>query len=222
MSEINLYNDKNRSVLEEVAAQSGHEFRIRQAFNNGNFKLAATLTLEAYGPELMGFLAACHLRVTEAEEVFSLFTEDFWLGLSRFKWQCSMRTWVYTLARNADRRYRRSPHTRAGRHVSLNDVPEVLEAIEKVRTGTATFLQTGFRNEIQDLRAQLTLEQQELLILRLDRGLSWRDIALILQDGKEPGDATALKQHTQTLRKRFGRIKEQLRRHALESGLLKV
>ena len=105
--------------------------------------------------------------------------------------------------------------------MSLKDAPEVLEAIEKVRTGTATFLQTGFRSQIQNLRAQLTLEQQELLILRLDRGLSWRDIALILKDGNGPEDAAALKQHTQMLRKRFGRIKERLRRSAMESGLLK-
>ncbi|MCP4197031.1 MAG: sigma-70 family RNA polymerase sigma factor [Proteobacteria bacterium] len=193
---------------------------IKRAFDEGDLKGTATLTLETYGPELMGFLAACHRRLAEAEEVFSRFSEDFWRGLPDFKWRCSMRTWVYTLARNADRRYRRYPHKSPGRHVALKDAPEVIEAIEKIRTGTATYLQTGFRNEVKDLRAQLTLEQQEILILRLDRGLSWRNIAFIMQDENESEDEAQLRRRTQTLRKRYDRIKEKLRRCAEQSGML--
>jgi RNA polymerase sigma-70 factor (ECF subfamily) len=196
------------------------EIAIKSAFDEGDLKRVATLTLETYGPELMGFLAACHRRIAEAEEVFSYFSEDLWRGLPDFKWRCSMRTWVYTLARNADRRYRRNPHTRPGRHVALKDAPEVMEAIEKIRTGTATYLQTGFRNEVYDLRAQLTLEQQEILILRLDRGLAWRNIAFIMQDENEPEDEAQLERHTQTLRKRYDRIKEKLRRCAEQAGML--
>jgi RNA polymerase sigma-70 factor (ECF subfamily) len=211
---------KDSSVKAENVSTGEAERQIRKAFDEGNLKGAATLTLETYGPELMGFLAACHRRLAEAEGVFSDFSEDLWRGLPGFEWRCSMRTWVYILARNADRRYRRSPHRRPGRHVSLKEVPEIAEAVEKVRTQTATFLQTGFRNKIRDLRAQLTLEEQQILILRLDRGLSWRDIALILRNASEPEDETALQRQTQTLRKRYDRLKGKLRHHAEQFGMI--
>jgi RNA polymerase sigma-70 factor (ECF subfamily) len=64
------------------------------------------------------------------------------------------------------------------------------------------------------LRAQLDPDDHELLLLRLDRQMSWKDIARIRGAGD---DVTAM---AAALRKQFERAKERLRTLALDSGLL--
>jgi RNA polymerase sigma-70 factor (ECF subfamily) len=64
------------------------------------------------------------------------------------------------------------------------------------------------------LREQLDPEEHELLLLRLDRGLAWKDIARIL-GGDDDVDARA-----SALRKRFERAKQRLKKLAIEHGLI--
>jgi len=59
-----------------------------------------------------------------------------------------------------------------------------------------------------------------LLILRVDRGLSWRDLELAMNDADAArmGDAE-LKKCERRLRQRFKRVKDRLRELAKEDGL---
>jgi hypothetical protein len=58
------------------------------------------------------------------------------------------------------------------------------------------------------------------LILRVDRGLAWNEIAQSMDDGDAPLTDTELHRQAAALRKRFERIKDRLRVLAREAGLL--
>ena len=49
-----------------------------------------------------------------------------------------------------------------------------------------------------------------LLVLRVDRGLSWNDLARVLNEDGEPLDDAALKRESARLRKRFQLLKREL------------
>jgi DNA-binding transcriptional MerR regulator len=59
-----------------------------------------------------------------------------------------------------------------------------------------------------------------LLVLRIDRGLSWRDIALILADGSGTSAAEQLERAAATFRKQLERTKTRLRQLAEREGLI--
>jgi RNA polymerase sigma-70 factor (ECF subfamily) len=195
------------------------EHRIRELCDAQQWGPAATTALRGYGPEVLGYLSAMCRTETDAAEVFSSFCEDMWKGLPRFRWQSSFRTWAYTLARHALYRLGRDPQRRAGRNVALADSPEVLELAEQVRTTTMIHLRTETKNKFTALREQLEPDDRTLLILRVDRKLAWNEIAAIMAEEQEP-TAEQLKRGAATLRKRFERAKERLRKLATEQRLI--
>ena len=162
--------------------------------------------LREYGGEIFGWLAATLASDTDAEDAFSLFSEDLWKSLARYSGQCSPRTWCYMLARHAASRLHEARRTR--RAVPLSEAP-LAALVAEVRETTRLHLQTGVKHRLRSARAQLDPEEQTLLILRVDRDLGWRDIAYILL-GPDAGDAE-LTRHAAVLRKRFERAKHRLR-----------
>jgi DNA-directed RNA polymerase specialized sigma24 family protein len=85
-------------------AHDDAEPSIRAAWDAQDFQSAATRALEAYGQEILSFLIARLRAASDGEEAFSIFAEDFWKGLPGFGSRCSVRGWMYTLARNAANR----------------------------------------------------------------------------------------------------------------------
>jgi RNA polymerase sigma-70 factor (ECF subfamily) len=59
---------------------------------------------------------------------------------------------------------------------------------------------TAVKDTVSRLRSSLSADDQTLLILRVDRAMSWREIAHVIGDAHEPA-----------LRKRYERIKNRLR-----------
>jgi RNA polymerase sigma-70 factor (ECF subfamily) len=131
--------------------------------------------------------------------------------LPSFRWQSSLRSWLYTLARNALNQLRRDPRRRGARNLPLSIAPELEEV---ARTVTLEIQRTEVKDAFRELRAELDPEEHELLLLRLDRELSWKEIARIV-GGEDDVDARAA-----TLRKRFERAKERLKKLALDRGLI--
>jgi RNA polymerase sigma-70 factor (ECF subfamily) len=191
--------------------RAAHEATIRQAAERGELATAATGALHAYGDELLNYLRATAGNDDLAHEAFSELGEDLWRGLPSFRWQSSLRSWLYTLARHALGQLRRDPRRRLDRNVPLSIAPDVEAA---VRTLTLTIQRTDIKDEFRVLREQLTPDEHELLLLRLDRQLSWREIAAILGADQ---DVTA---QAATLRKRFERTKARLRELAIARGLI--
>lgn len=193
-----------------TAAEPDAEAGIRALCKDARWQEAATAILEKYGRELLEFLVAIARSETDGADAFSQFTEDLWRGLPRFRWQSSTRTWCYVLARNALRRLHRAPHRRPGRVIALSEAPEVGRVAEHVRTTTIVYLRTSVKDELETLRRELPPDDQALLILRIDRRLPWQDVARALAD-EEDLEPAELKRRSASLRKRFERIKVDLR-----------
>lgn len=174
---------------------------------------AATCALESYGPELYGFLVNYLDNEADAAEVFSQVGEDLWTGLPSFRLGCSVRTWLYVLARHAASRFRRSPwHRRTGdSHLS--------GIVERVRTQTQPWARTDVKDRFRALRDALDPDDRSLLVLRVDRGLSWEEVARVTL-GLEAPDADVLGRETDRVRKRYQLLKDDLRKRAREAGLV--
>lgn len=194
--------------------QEAVERGVSDALRRGRFDEAASVGLRGYGPEILGFLVAASPR--EAEDAFSQFCEDLWRGLPNFRAQASFRTWAYTLARHAAERVRRDPYAR--RRAALSALGPLSELAEALRSNTASLLSTRVRDGVTRLRDALPPEDRELLVLRLDRQMSYADIArVMLPDGAPDADVT---KKSAALRKRFERLKGEIRERAEREGLL--
>jgi DNA-directed RNA polymerase specialized sigma24 family protein len=155
-----------------------------------------------------------------AQEAFSMFAEDLWSSMSSFGWRCSMRCWVHILARNAANRYASSPQRRPQRNLPLSQHVCELAVVEAERSLTRPYHQTAVKQRVRALRERLPNEDQQILVLHVDRSLSFRELALVVREGASELDEEALTREAARLRKRFERIKAELRKLALESGLL--
>jgi RNA polymerase sigma-70 factor (ECF subfamily) len=176
--------------------------------SRGAFDEAATWLLRAYGPEILTYLASLEHEVDEARDVFSEFCVALWQSLPRFRGECSLRTYCYVLAR---RKWARSLRTRGRRRAEVPLSREAEAVAAEVRDSTAEYLRSEARQRLLAVRAALDADDHTLLVLRLHRKLAWPDIARVLSDGDEPSDAE-ITRLAATLRKRYERLKEQLRR----------
>jgi RNA polymerase sigma-70 factor (ECF subfamily) len=198
-----------------VAGLANQEREVRDLLQTQQLHPAATLALRTYGPELYGFLAGQLQNNTDADEVFSQLTEDLWRGLPQFEWRCSLRTWLYLLARHAASRFRVSPWNRGGR----TGDSRLDEQIAQVRSQTEPWLRTDVKDRLRQLRDSLDPDDRLILVLRLDRGLSWNEVAVVTL-GEEKASAEALRRESARLRKRFQDLKDELRDRAERAGLL--
>lgn len=186
------------------------EEAIGRHLDAGDFQAAATEIVRGYGPEILGYLAALARDEDRAHDVFSQCCEDLWRGLSEFRRQASARTWVYKLAWHAWLRHERDAFRRRGQRLVT---AELSQLVAEVRSTTALHLRSEAKNAVARLRDQLTPEEQSLLILRVDRRLTWSEVASVISTPEDEVDA-------QALAKRFERVKAKLRRMAEEAGLL--
>ncbi|MEY4512026.1 MAG: hypothetical protein RLZZ450_4148 [Pseudomonadota bacterium] len=196
------------------------EQQIRDAATGGNHQSAAALAFEAFGAEILSFLSARLRSQSSGEEVLSMFAEDLWAGITRFEFRCSVRGWLYVLARNAANRYAVSPPNRAARHVALSSEGVASALIERERTATQSHLRTDVKDSVRALRESLDVEDQTLLILHIDRGLPWRELAMVMHQDGESLDDQQLSREAARLRKRFERVKAELRELAVKTGLV--
>jgi RNA polymerase sigma-70 factor (ECF subfamily) len=183
---------------------------VRGLREAGDLAGAATLAIKSLGPEILGYLSALLHDAGQASEVFSQFCEDLWRGLGAFRFESSLRTWSYKLARHAALRHRRDPFRRRGERFETTQASVVAGSVV-----ASTVIRKEWRaQQLARLRQGLDEDEQTLLILRVDRGLSWGEVAdaMTEEDGARPEEAA--------LRKRFERLKEKLARAAKEEGLL--
>jgi RNA polymerase sigma-70 factor (ECF subfamily) len=146
--------------------------------------------------------------------------EDLWLGLPAFAWRSSARTWAYILARNAASRQARAPHRRQARNLTFERHVPISQLVADVRARTVAHRRTETKDRFRALRDRLEPEDQMLLILRVDRELSWQDLSHVMLGDDPSVTPQALAREASRLRKRFERIKTELRRMAVEEGLL--
>jgi len=195
------------------------EERIRKLHAEGRFREAITVALEGYGPELLSFLSVALRSEMDVNDVFGMTCLDLWNGIRGFRFECTFRTWAYLIARHAQVRYSRKEGSR-GMQEALSSIPHLSEIEGRVRTATRPYLRSAMKDRVSQLRAQLTPDEQMLLVLRIDRDLPWTDVARIVATGDDaPMSDAELTQCAAMCRKKFERITAKLRRFAEEQGL---
>ncbi|WP_437819896.1 RNA polymerase sigma factor [Sorangium sp. So ce1078] len=189
---------------------------VRDLCAAGRLDAATTRILEELGPEVYGFLCAMRSSEADAKDAFSLFSEQLWRSLPRFAGKCSVRSWAYLLARHA---LTDAARANAHRHeaVSLGFAEDIAAA---VRTATRSWLRTERADKLRALREQLSPEEQILLVLRIDRGLEWNDVARALLPIEPEPSAKDLERESAKLRKRFETLRKRLRARSEELGLI--
>jgi RNA polymerase sigma-70 factor (ECF subfamily) len=187
------------------------EAEVARLLEAGDLPSAAAAVMRGYGPAILGYLASLARDEDRADDVFSQFSEDLWRGLPGFRRDASVRTWVYTLAWHAWLRQERDPFRRHGRRLISDEISRLAAA---VRSTTALHLKSEAKDAVAQLRTRLIPAEQSLLVLRIDRGLSWSEVASVMSTPEEHLDAA-------TVAKRFQRVKDKLRKLAEEAGLLK-
>ncbi|MET0285349.1 MAG: hypothetical protein ABW352_12795 [Polyangiales bacterium] len=192
---------------------------IQEACLNREFELAITRAFEAYGSEILSFLCARLRSRGDGEEAFSMFAEDLCQALPSFEFRCSVRGYLYTVARNAGNRLASQPYHQRERNLPVHESISVLTA--RARTETQAHQRTENKDRVRGLREKLDEPDQMLLILHVDRALPWDEIALIMHEQGDALEAEALARESARLRKRFERVKTQLRTLAKQEGLLK-
>ena len=161
---------------------------------------------------ILGYLTSVLRNDGDAADVFSQFTEDLWRGLPGFRGECPVRVWAYRLAWHAAARHLRDPFRQRGRALETTELSRIAE---EVRSSVLLGRREARRQGIDKLREQLAPDEQTLLVLRLDRELSWREVATVLADDGEAVDEAAL-------RKRFERLKGKLARARARGGAPRV
>lgn len=186
------------------------EAEVGRLLEAGDLPAAAAAILRGYGPAILSYLAALARNEDRADDAFSQFCEDLWRGLPGFRRDASVRTWAYALAWHAWLRNERDAFRRRGSPLVSEEISRVAA---EVRSTTAVHLRSEAKDAVARLRMQLTPAEQSLLVLRVDRGLAWSEVAVVMSTPDEPLDA-------QTVAKRFQRVKTKLRKLAEEAGLL--
>ncbi len=196
------------------------ESKLGKLLADGDRDATATLAIGSYGPEIYSFLVAIHGNEADADEVFAIFAEAFWKALTTFERNSTFRTFAYAIARRLSFRFRRDAARKRKRfHAMESSIMSRLVHKDRSRTGRVELTET--RSRLLALRASLPPEDQELLMLRLDRRLQWEELAQVLHAEDEvPLALEKLKKETVRLRKRFQLIKERLREMARRDGLL--
>ncbi len=183
---------------------------IRIHLDAGRLAEAASAAVRGYGPQILGWMRSS-MPPGDADDAFGVFCESLWKQLGGFRAEASLLTWAYHLAMGAARRVIADPYRKRGGALATAELEGLAQ---EVRSTTAIHLRQSTADALAKLRSQLDFEEQTLLILRIDRDLSWTEIAEVFSEQGKPVGEPAL-------RKRFERLKDKIKKLAVDEGLLK-
>jgi RNA polymerase sigma-70 factor (ECF subfamily) len=191
--------------------------RIRGVLEAGDVRRAATAVVRELGPEVLGFLRASLGSDDDADDVFALVSERIWKAIGAFRWECSLRTWVYVIARHEAAHFLRGARRHNARNAGASELDRVVAA---VRTETRSALRSGKADKLKALRDELSMEDRTILILRVDRDMPWEDIARVFLNEAEAMQTDLVKREAARLRKRFQLVRRVLAERARAHGIL--
>ncbi len=187
------------------------EADVRALLAGGDDAGAAAAAIRFHGDEVFGFLLGALDSAGAAAEAYAGFGARVRREIGLFGWRCSLRTWVYSVSRRELAEHARRPPGTAARS-SL--APVILAG----PTATLPARSTGTAAVIAALRGRLPPEDRALLILRIDRELSFPELAVTsLGEAAPPGH---LLREAERIRAQLQRIRDDLARAAVEHQLL--
>jgi len=199
-----------------MGAAREQESEIRGLCERRAYNEAVELALDLYGEELVRFTRAVVRRPDLAQEVYACVCEKLLRNLPRFRWESSLRMWLFRVARNECMEGLRP---RARREYPVSQ-PLPQDAVQRERSQTKPWLRTDVKEGFRALREQLSPQERMLLQLKVEQDLSWTDVAEALWEEPAPPTREALEKRAVALRQQFKRLKERLKALAVESGLL--
>lgn len=197
-----------------VDAKANIEAKVAGLRADGRLKEIASLVIESYGTEVLNFLEMMLRDHTDSSDAFAQACEDLWKGLPRFEGRASMKTWFFTLARHAGLRLRRSSRRRSA------PLSEISNIAERVRSRTRPYLNTEVKLGFAAIRDSLDDSDRMLLVLRVDRAMSWNDVARVMANEGDGDSDEDISRAAARLRKRFQSVKQNIRDRAISTGLI--
>jgi RNA polymerase sigma-70 factor, ECF subfamily len=171
---------------------------------------AASTTIRRLGPPILQYLRAVLRDGDDADDAFSRFAEGLWTSIAAFRRESTLRCWCYRIAWHAALRIAQDPYRRRR---DLLNTSQAEQLAEEVRSTTSALRSAEAEERIKRLRNGLSPDEQTIIILRFDRGMSWREVARVLEEDGAPIEEAAL-------RKRFERLRGRLRELAISEGLV--
>ena len=173
--------------------------RVRALLDAGAHAEAATEAIRALGPAVLRYLRTLLRSEADANDAFSYWAESVWSGLPGFRGDASLRIWSLRLAYHAalavlDQAWRRRVRPFA--------TGEASRLADTLRTASAVRVERR-RRKLDAVIGKLSAEQQALLSLRVDQGLSWDEVADVLS-------TDTVRVAPQTVAKRYERLKVRL------------
>lgn len=194
------------------------EQELRRLCEQEDWRGAVNRIIELHGPEIRRFMFSTLFQQDRVDDAFGHFEECVTRGLPRFRWECSLRTWLFTVARNSCHHLRQGP---GWREQLMNNTTAFPEAVCRPRTETEPWRRTSVKERFWSmLRERLDMDELTLLNLRVVQKQSWRDIARIMSGSAEPRSEAELDRQAAALRQQFQRLKARLRDLATEEGLV--
>jgi RNA polymerase sigma-70 factor (ECF subfamily) len=173
--------------------------RVRELLDAGAPADAATEAIRALGPAVLRYLRALLRDEADANDAFSYWAESVWSGLPGFRGASSLRTWALRLAYHAALAVRDRAWRRRVRPFTTGEASRLAETL---RTASAVRVERQ-RRKLDAVIGKLSAEEQTLLSLRVDQGLSWEEVADVLSTDARRVDPG-------TVAKRYERLKGRL------------
>lgn len=174
----------------------------------GDLQGAATVAIRELGPPVARYLRSMLRADADAADAFSDWAESLWAGIRSFEGRSSFSSWAYRLAFHSALDLTDRAHRKRERRLATAEASVLAQEVR-----TTVFSEERRRLGLDQLRAELSPDDQTLLFLRVDQQLPWDDVAAVLSRESAPVDPAAV-------RKRYERLKERLRKLAKERGLL--
>ena len=193
------------------------ELHVRALLTAGDDAGAAATALRYHGAEVFGFLLGVLDEYLNARHAYAGICERVRREIGPSGWRCSLRTWMYAVARAELRRYVTPIDETPGRGApELATVPEPGALPNPITTLLCQV--NGMDAAIGALRQRLSPDDRVLLVLQVDRRLDFPDLALVeLGDDASPAE---IGREIPRLRKRLQSIRTALARAAAEQRLL--
>ena len=136
----------------------------------GGDQRAATLLVERHAVAVSRFAASVGARGDVQDVVQDTFVRAF-ASIDSFRGESSLRTWLFTIARRLLLDLRRSERRR-GEQVEVQDDDAVTEY-----DSLDSMVADESRKRMHDAVGRLSKTQREVFLLRVNEGLSYREIA---------------------------------------------
>jgi RNA polymerase sigma-70 factor (ECF subfamily) len=176
---------------------------------DGDIEGAAARVIQGCGACIRGYLRVALGEDRQVRDAFSAFSEAVWQRIRRYRAEKRLVVWAHRLAyvaakeRRETSRLRKPSSTRKAKPGSR----------DLSRTRAATLEPLGAAEDAELMRRELSLEEQTLLTLRIDRQFEWAEIAWVLSQGSG-SDVGA------QMARRFERLVARLHATAVARGLI--